>query len=147
MLLFDFILTIFLSCFVYELKIKPYFQKRHLAKMEKELYEWAELVNGYGIVDDEAEKKEVADILKIYKNTEFSKDQLNLKIEVVRLIFMYISRIFHILVKRGVDLTTLGGNDNIDTTKEREILWLEKQQLKSILKNLLPYINTTREND
>ncbi len=140
MIYIKFLVLIIAICVLYELFIVPILKKKNLSGIEKKIYEWAKLVSGCGVVSDELEKKEVSDLLKEYEQTKFDDNQINLKIEIAKLIFNYILAVHGILIQNGKQLTSFGDDDSSDTIPKLIRLEKEKRQLESAIKNLLSYI-------
>ena len=113
MIYIKFFVLIISVCVLYELFVAPIFKKKNLSRIEKKIYEWAKLVSGCGVVNDELEKKEVSDLLKEYEQTKFDDNQINLKIEIAKLIFDYIFIVHGILIQNGKQLTSFSGDDLI----------------------------------
>lgn len=130
---------------LYEFFAKPYFQKRKIARMEKETMEWAKLIRDDGVVNAEREKKKVQSFLKIYSETKFSQDQTALKIEVIKLLYSYVNTTLRILTQHGIQMTSFSREDSEGTIEKLTTLEQQQHQLENILKNLFDYLKVTNE--
>ena len=130
---------------LYEFFAKPYFQKRKIARMEKETIQWANLVRDDGVVNAENEKKAVQSFLKIYSDTKFNNDQNELKIEVIKLLYSYVNTTLRILTQHGIQMTSFSHEDSEGTIEKLTTLEQQKHQLENILKNLFDYLKVTNE--
>lgn len=139
------ILLVIFTCIGCEFLIRPIFQKRHLANIEKQIYQWAELIGKDGVVNAEQEKNDVSNILHLYESTNFDNSQIVLQTEIARLIFMYVNTTFRILTQRGIQMTAFEKDDAEETVEKPILLEKQKHQLESVIKNLLPYINSENE--
>lgn len=127
-------------CILYELFISPILKKRTLSRIEKQIREWSNLISGCGVISDEKEKKEVSVLIEIYENTKFEGDDLNLKIEIAKLIFSYVITVSRILNQNGIQATSFSDDDN-ETVQKLIKLEKDRDNLEYSIKNLLTYIN------
>lgn len=133
---------------LYEFFAKPYFQKRKITRMEKETMEWAELIGSDGVVSAEHEKKTVQSFLKIYHDIKFNSDQTELRIEVVKLLYLYVNTTLRILTQHGIQMTSFNREDSEGTIEKLTTLELQRNRLECILQNLLDYLKEiNKENE
>src|SRR3989344_1284962 len=121
------------SCFVYELFIKPYFQKRNINRIEKLIIQWVNLINNFSVVDNEDEKRKTNSFLVMYQNTKFTSDQMALKLEVAKLMYIYLNTILGVLCQNGIQMTAFNRNDAEGTVDKLITLEQRQHQLENIL--------------
>lgn len=138
--LFQIIFVAIGAVVLYEFLARPYFQKRRIARMEKETIQWAGLVGGGGVVDAEDEKKAVQFFLKIYFDTKFNQNQDALKLEVIELLYLYVNTVIRILNQHGIQMTAIDHDDTRGTVGKLIALEKQQHQLENILKNLFEYL-------
>ena len=143
--LFQIIVVAIGAIALYEFFAKPYFQKRKIAGMEKQTFEWANLIRDDGVVNAEREKKAVQSFLKIYSDTKFSSDQTELRIEIIKLLYLYVNTTLRILTQHGIQMTSFSREDSEGTIEKLTTLEKRQHQLESILKNLFEYLKETSE--
>jgi hypothetical protein len=132
---------------LYEFFGKPYFQKRKIARMEKETMEWAKLIRDDGVVNAEREQKSVQSFLKTYHNTKFNDDQADLRIEVIKLLYLYVNTTLRILTQHGIQMTSFSREDSEGTIDKLTMLEKRQHHLENILKNLFEYLKDTNEEE
>jgi hypothetical protein len=83
----------------------------------------------------------------MYEGTEFDQHQTALKLEIIKLIFLYVNTVFRLLCQRGIILTAINLDNATAIADEEERVILEKQkhQLENVVKNLLSYIENTKK--
>lgn len=146
--LFQIIYVAGLGIAIYEFFAKPYFQKRKIARMEKETMEWAKLIRDDGIVNSAKEQESAQSFLEIYQNTKFDDDQAELKIEVIKLLYLYVNTTLRILTQHGIQMTSFSHEDSEGTIDKLAMLEKKQHHLESVLKNLFEYLkDTNKENE
>ena len=143
--LFQIIFVALLGIALYEFFGKPYFQKRKIARMEKETMEWAKLIRDDGVVSAEREQKSVESFLKTYHATKFNNDQTELRIEVIKLLYLYVNTTLRILTQHGIQMTSFSREDSEGTVDKLTMLEKRQHQLENILKNLFEYLKDINE--
>lgn len=129
----------------YEFFAKHYFQKNRIARIEREIIQWANLIGGDGVVNAEKEKKAVQFFLKIYSDTKFNKNQTALKFEVIKLLYLYVNTILRTLTQHGIQITAVDRNDAQGTIDKLTTLEKQQHQLENILKNIFGYLKDTND--
>jgi len=143
--LFQIIFVAIVAVTFYEFFVKPYFQKRKITKMEKETVEWAKLICGDGVVNAEREEKSIQSFLKIYNDTKFNDDQTELRIEVIKLLYLYVNTTLRVLSQHGIQTTSFSNEDMKGTIEKLTTLEKRQHQLENILKNLFEYLKDINE--
>lgn len=133
---------------LYEFFAKSYFLKKKIARTERETIQWANMIGGDSVVNVEDEKKDVQSFLQAYENTGFDQNQLALKFEIAKMLYLYVNTIFRILTQHGIQMTAVDRGDAQGTVEKLTSLEKQRDQLESILKNIFGYLkDTNNENE
>lgn len=132
---------------LYEFFAKPYFLKRKIAKIEKETIQWANMIGRDGVVNAEDEKKDVEALLRAYENTKFDQNQIVLKFEIAKMLYLYVNTVFRILLQHGIQITAVDRDGAQGTVEKLTTLEKQRGQLENVLKNVLRYLKDTNNED
>ncbi len=123
------------------------FIKAQIKNLERKIVEWFKMVDGlesaisYSI---EKHKKEIQRLLSLYEKSHFRDDQIYLKLEIAKMLFIYVYCYHGLLIQHGLQLTAFEHKDADDTVGKMVALEKKISRLKIILENTLLYL---KEND